>query len=442
MAMYEASFRYPGWRVVIACFTMTMFGFGFGFYGHSVYLAALTTTNGGDAPRFATSTVSAAVTAYYLSSALIMVFISNLMARLGPRLFAMTGAAMMGVSLLLISRITSPIELFVAYLAMAPAFAMLTNAAVANILALWFHRKRGLAMSLALTGGGVGGVIIVPSLVWLSGKLSFPTALQLIAAGTLPVLLLVVAVWIFDPPRVEARATGESDHVPMQHQPTTRRWALQSPHYWTIAGPLMLAIMVQVAFVVHQAAFLLPMLGLQGAGVAVLLTALMAATSRIVLGFFVDRLDQRRLGAVLLVMQAISLLAVITFGTPLAAYLASAVFGFACRRDDHAARASHSARIPARCLRRAFRPNAGDHSDRQRLRPQHRRRPQGRSRKLYGANHRLHGARNRSRRSLAAANRTREVHPPASPLKVAICRVRFAERASVMGAASPAPCGT
>jgi MFS family permease len=87
--------------------------------------------------------------------------------------------------------------------------------------------------------------------------------------------------------------------------------------------------MVQVAFVVHQMAILLPVLGLQGAGTAVLLTAAMAAASRVVMGLFVDRLDQRRLGAVLLGMQAMSLFAIIQFGTPLAAYLASAVFGFA-----------------------------------------------------------------------------------------------------------------
>jgi len=55
----------------------------------------------------------------------------------------------------------------------------------------------------------------------------------------------------------------------------------------------------------------------------------MAAVSRIVMGLFVDGLDQRRLGAVLLGMQAMSLFAVVKFGTPSAVYLASAVFGFA-----------------------------------------------------------------------------------------------------------------
>src|SRR5215468_3449506 len=105
--MTESSMHYPGWRVVIACFAMTFFGFGYGFYGHSVYLAALTIRDGTDSPRLAVSTVSTAVTIYYLAAATIMVFISDLIVRIGPRLFATIGAVMMGVSLLLIARFRS-----------------------------------------------------------------------------------------------------------------------------------------------------------------------------------------------------------------------------------------------------------------------------------------------------------------------------------------------
>jgi hypothetical protein len=92
---------------------------------------------------------------------------------------------------------------------------------------------------------------------------------------------------------------------------------------------MMLAIMVQVGFVVHQVSFLFPVLGREGAGLALFLTALMAATSRVVVGFFIDRLDQRTVGALLLAAQASSLLAMLKFPSPHVAYLASAVFGFA-----------------------------------------------------------------------------------------------------------------
>jgi MFS family permease len=326
--MSEASLRYTGWRVVIACFAMTFFGFGFGFYGHSVYLAALTIGDGKHVPMLAVSTVSTAVTVYYLAAATIMVFISDLIARLGPRLFAAIGAVMMGLSLFLIARIRSVSDLFVAYLAMAPAFAMLTNAAVANIVGLWFTQKRGLALSLALTGGGVGGLAIVPTLIWLNNRLSFTAALELIAAVMIPVLLLVIALFIRLPTSDEVNTAGTADQG-VKTPTMTRRQALASAHYWTIAGPLMLAIMVQVGFVVHQVSFLFPVLGPEGAGLAVFLTALMAATSRVVLGFFIDRLDQRIVGSLLLAAQACALLAMLKFPQPHVALLASAVFGFA-----------------------------------------------------------------------------------------------------------------
>jgi len=308
---------------------MTFFGFGFGFYGHSVYLAALTIGDGAEAPRLAVSTVSTAVTVYFLTAAAIMVFISDLVARLGPRLFAAIGAVMMGLSLFLIARIRSVFDLFIAYLAMAPAFAMLTNAAVANIVGLWFTQKRGLALSIALTGGGVGGLAIVPTLVWLSGRLSFAIASATIAAVTIPLLLLMIALWVRLPTPEETKVAGPRDGQGAKSQTLTRRQALASAHYWTIAAPLLLAIMVQVGFVVHQVSFLFPVLGRQGAALAVFLTALMAATSRVVVGFFIDRLDQRKIGALLLAAQACALFAMLKFASSHVAFLASAVFGFA-----------------------------------------------------------------------------------------------------------------
>jgi cyanate permease len=324
--MDEGSIAYRGWRVVATCFTMIFFGFGFGFYGHSVYLAALTTSDGSGAPPIAIGTVSTAVTAYYLAAAAIMVFISDLVAKLGPRLFATIGAVMMGLSLFLIARIRSTFDLFVAYLAMAPAFAMLTNAAVANILGPWFTDKRGLAMSLALT---VGGLAVVTSLLALSSKLSFPIALEVMAAGSLPVLLITIVLWMDRPPVQGGRQAAAEGGLPETSQPITRWRALSSAHYWTIAGPLTLAIMVQVGFIVHQVTFLLPVLGREGAGVAVLLTALTAAAGRVIFGFFIDRLDQRNVGAFLLAAQAIALLAMLMFASPHVALLASIVFGSA-----------------------------------------------------------------------------------------------------------------
>jgi predicted MFS family arabinose efflux permease len=238
---------------------------------------------------------------------------------------------MLALSLVLISRIKSLADLFVAYLVMAPAFAALTNAAIGNILGLWFVEKRGLAMSLALSGGGVGGMVVAPLLIWLNGQFSFATTLQVVAGTTLPLLLAVILICVDRPP-LGAHATGgasdEEDAAISRPRQITRRDALETVHFWTIVAPLALGIAVQVGFIVHQIAFLFPSLGREGAGAAVLVTASMAVIGRVGLGLFVDRLDQRRLAAFLLAAQAGALLVILHSSAPLAVYLAWAVFGF------------------------------------------------------------------------------------------------------------------
>ena len=57
--------------------------------------------------------------------------------------------------------------------------------------------------------------------------------------------------------------------------------ALRSLAFWGIAAPFSLALMAQVAFVVHQIAIVEPALGSQGAGIAVALTAIMAMVGRV-----------------------------------------------------------------------------------------------------------------------------------------------------------------
>jgi cyanate permease len=152
---------------------------------------------------------------------------------------------------------------------------------------------------------------------------------EIIAAVALPVLLVTIVLWISRPAPDEVRPVAAGGGTAETSQPITRWCAVKSAHYWTIVGPLTLAIMVQVGFVVHQVSFLIPVLGREGAGVAVLLTALTAAASRVVVGFFIDRLDQRNVGALLLAAQATALLAMLKFTSPHVALLASAVFGSA-----------------------------------------------------------------------------------------------------------------
>src|SRR6478609_5469852 len=71
---------YAGWRVVLACYLAAVFCWGFGLYGHGVYLTELHRLHG-----WPTALISGAITGFYLLTATLVVFISDAIAKLGPR---------------------------------------------------------------------------------------------------------------------------------------------------------------------------------------------------------------------------------------------------------------------------------------------------------------------------------------------------------------------
>jgi predicted MFS family arabinose efflux permease len=319
-AEHEVSYRYRGWRVVAGCFLMAMFGWGLGFYGHAVYLAELTRLHGWPA-----AAISTASTLYYLVSAVLVVFVSDAIRRFGPQPVVLTGIAAFVISATAIGCATSTAHVFAAYLVMSIGWATLTLAAITNILSLWFEDKRGLAISLALNGASMGGIIVAPLLIWLSNLYGFRAAMVIAAAATI-VVLLPVAMILMERQPTKPASSDLGTHT--AGALLKRRDLLASPHFWTVAAPFCLGLLAQVGFIVHQIAFLEPTLGRHGAGLAVAVTTVMAVIGRVGLGFVIDRLDQRQLTAVSLVTQAVALLVMTLTASPWLLYVCCAIFGF------------------------------------------------------------------------------------------------------------------
>jgi cyanate permease len=110
--------------------------------------------------------------------------------------------------------------------------------------------------------------------------------------------------------------------------PWTRRTALSSLPFWTIAGPFALALLAQVGFIVHQIALLAPTLDRTQAGAVVMLTTVMAVVGRLALGAVVDRLNPRLAAAGTFASQALALLGIAFTRDPLFLSLCCAVYGF------------------------------------------------------------------------------------------------------------------
>jgi MFS family permease len=317
----EGSLRYDGWRVVFACFVVATFSWGLGFYGHGIYLAELQHAKG-----WPTSLMSTATTLYYLSGSLLVMYVSDTMQRLGPRNMLMAGGTLFSLAVAGIAYVSEPWHLFAAYMVMALGWMLASAGALTNIAGLWFFEKRGLAISLALTGASFGGILLTPLMVEAISQWGFHKAMLGTAIATFAILMATVLLCVGQPPEARTAAAAQSS-LPAGEE-WTRARALRSLKFWTMSLPFALAIGAQVGFLVHQLALLQSKMGLQMASYAVAVTTAMAVLGRLVVGAVIDRLNQRMVSAVSFLSQAMALLVLINTNSLAAIFVACAVFGF------------------------------------------------------------------------------------------------------------------
>jgi MFS family permease len=312
----ESSARYFGWRVVVACFLMALGCWGFGLYGHSVYLAELTRLYG-----WPPSVISGASTATYLLNAVLVIFTSNALARFGARRFVLFGVAALAAAIVQLALAREPWQVYVAYLTMSFGWLGLGLVVIPTLISQWFTRKRGLAISLALNGASFGGIVVAPSLVALIAVFGFQTAMLAAAAVMVAILLPVVLLWI--------PSQAGTPAPPQSVEPLwTRREAMASLPFWTVSGPFALALIAQVAFIVHQIAFMEPIVGRAQAAFSVSLMTMFAVIGRLTLGTVVDRLDPRAIASGSMASQAVALFGMTQTTDPAWLFVCCALYGF------------------------------------------------------------------------------------------------------------------
>lgn len=298
----EFSRRYFGWRVVAALFVVAVLAWGFGFYGHAVYLAELRKLHG-----WPTSLIATASTLSYLVSAVLMIFANDVLRRLGARNSILCGALCFALAIITLSQAWQPWHLFAAYLVMALGWAVMTIAAITNILGQWFDRKRGLAISLALNGASFGGVLVVPALIAAISAYGFSRAM--LVSGLL-VLVVATPLAIF----VLGKPAPKSSTLPLVRDDNplrawTRASALRSPAFWVISVSFSVGLLSQAGVLVHQVAFLETSIGRSAAGIAVALTTATSICGRVAMGVWVEWINLRVFSAISFSLQALALLA-------------------------------------------------------------------------------------------------------------------------------------
>ena len=318
----ETSARYDGWRIVAVCFWVATFGWGLGFYGQSVYLAELHGLHGWPA-----SLISSATTFFYLLGAVIVAFVSEAVRAFGPRNCLLGGVAAMAAAAALIGQVTAPWQLYAVNALLAFGWAGTSLGIITNTLGLWFDRKRGMAISLALNGASFGGIVGVPLLVAAIGRFGFPAAMISAAIAMLALIIPVILVFVGPPPARD----GIAAKVAAAEAPSASRvraQAFRDVAFLTVSIAFALVLFAQVGFIVHLIAFLDPVIGRQQAATAVALLTAMAVVGRVLFSTVIDRLNQRLASAISFASQAVALAIIINSRNEMLVLAACALFGF------------------------------------------------------------------------------------------------------------------
>jgi MFS family permease len=324
-----------GWYVAIACSLLMFVGVGVGYYGLPVFLSPLREAHG-----WSTAQVSWAPAIYFCVSGLAAAIVGPHVDRHGPLRLMLVGSLANGVSAAAIGIVNELWQLYLVYFVFAVAFGISSAVAVNAIMARWFVRKRALAMSVAMTGVSLGGVILAPvasTLIDIGGLgLATPVLGALIIIVSLPVVLGVI---VFDPRQVGLLPDGDPpDATPppsreaalsAQLRAWTRSEAIRTVGFWGILIAFLIVLVAQTGYVIHQVAFLEERLGSRSAAAFTLsVTAFGSIVARLAVGLFADNVDRRLLTVILFVVQATAVLLIVHIENVATTWALTLVFGF------------------------------------------------------------------------------------------------------------------
>ncbi|WP_134324173.1 MFS transporter [Cumulibacter soli] len=315
-----------GWWMVLACLVIAVVGWSLTIFGMGVYIHVLA-----DERDFSIGSVSSAVTMSYLVSALCLMSVGAAVARWGPKPVIAFGAVALGSAVLALSFVSEIWHVFVLFAFMGIGQACLSTTAISTTLAPWFDRHQGRAVSTALLGASIGGIIGTPLLLSAVSALGFQRAL-LIASLCPIVILIPIAIFVLKKTPQEIGllpdGDGHSQHTTSNAQPRwTRRGAMATRQLRTQTFAFAIGLFVQVGFLSHHVPMMAPTLGEAGASIAVSAAAVSAFVGRVALARFADRIDVRLTAGGVLALAALSLALMAVVTSPAGLLIASVCYG-------------------------------------------------------------------------------------------------------------------
>ncbi len=319
--------RFAGWSVVWVAFAVATCAWGISFYGPSVFLQTLHTTRG-----WSIATISTAITAHFLFSAVIVSQLPAIHRRFGLADVTSAGIVASALGIIAWASVTEPWHLYGAAMLTGAGWALTSGAAINAMISRWFDADRPKALSMAFNGASVGGIVIAPLWVFLIGWLGYQNAAVLMAIAMLVIVVPLIQRHLHRSPvdlglAVDGGLITTTTSTIKPPAALTRSALLGDRRFLTISAAFALGLFAQIGIVSHLIARLAPDIGAGLAASAVSLVATCAILGRTVLGSLIGNRDRRIAAALNFLLQAcgVGLLAIAT-GMPALA-LGCVLFG-------------------------------------------------------------------------------------------------------------------
>ena len=289
----------PKSRIICVCFLMAAIAWGSVFYGHSVYLKALT----GDG-RWSIGQISTGITIFWISSLPGTLFVGYLIDKKGASWVVFIGAFCIGFSLVGISWARDLWLIFVCYGIMGFAYPTVGAAAISATLSPWFFKDFGWALGLSLTGASVGGAIIPPIMTYTIQELSFPLTMIFVGGIVFCILCMLTFILAFTKPVTVKSVT------PIHSKNPIAVGLFKQGVFWRISIAAGMALAGQVGFLAHQIPIALQQTSEFASVISVTIVAISAAIGRLMTAFASRLVGVTKIAAICYAFQGVGILIV------------------------------------------------------------------------------------------------------------------------------------
>jgi MFS family permease len=302
-----------GWIVIAAGLFIAVIGLGTR-YSFGVFLKSIEAEFG--VSRGETSGI---FSAYMLFCGLLSILGGWALDRYGPRKVAFVMASFTGLSLLLTSQANAAWQLFITYglllsLGTGPVYTV-----VNSTTSRWFKKKRGFAVGITSSGGGLGAIILAPFASYLVSSFDWRTAFVVLGLVSWIGMASMALLLRKDPmdmglspdgvksePRQTGTQTKQDESGPADY---TVVQASKMSQFWLLGLTWVFVSLSLHLIFVHAVPYAMDM-GIPPMDAAVMLSLIGAANilGRLVVGKISDTLDRKALGVACALVQTGTLL--------------------------------------------------------------------------------------------------------------------------------------